>query len=207
MLKQRVKHYYQWLHSTIYHKTKLNQSSCDSFRIQGPSKRSSSGLLFPVTSVKECNRKGGKCKISWVLQSPVSGPQASSKVEASDRRKQAQHPPTYRKVQNGNSRVHQGLSDSRGMCDFDRPVGRLSSHPHPQVFTGVSVHLPPFQPSQGPTGLYDDFKGSDDDDPHKVSQTSPIPGRLAYHIPVLEGSTSEHSDHGKPDTVDPYGGY
>ena len=39
----------------------------DSVRIQGPSKRSSSGLLYPVSSVKECNRKGGKCKISRVL--------------------------------------------------------------------------------------------------------------------------------------------
>ena len=77
--------------------------------IQGPSKRPSSDLLYPVSSVKECNRKGGKCKISRVLQSPVSSPQASPKVEASNRPKKAQHLPTYRKVQNGNTRVPQGL--------------------------------------------------------------------------------------------------
>ena len=35
----------------------------------------------------------------------------------------------------------------------------------------------------------------------KGSQTSPIPGRLAYQGPVSERSTSEHSDHGRPDTV------
>ena len=40
-------------------------------------KRPSSGHLYPVSSVKECNRKGGKCKISRVLQSPVSSTQAS----------------------------------------------------------------------------------------------------------------------------------
>ena len=59
---------------------------------------------------------------SRVLQSPVSSPQASSKVEASNRSKQAQHLPTCKKVQNGNTRVHKGLSDSRGMGDVDRLI-------------------------------------------------------------------------------------
>ena len=71
--------------------------------------KSSSGLLYPVSSVKERNRKSEKCKISRVLQSPVSSPLASPRVEASDRPKQAQHLPTCRNVQNGNSRAHQGL--------------------------------------------------------------------------------------------------
>ena len=60
MFKQCVKHYHQWLRSSIHLKTKFSQSSPDSIRIQGPSKRPSSGLLYPVSSVKECNRKGGK---------------------------------------------------------------------------------------------------------------------------------------------------
>ena len=33
-----------------------------SFGVQGPSKSPSSGHLYPVSSVKERNRKGGKCK-------------------------------------------------------------------------------------------------------------------------------------------------
>ena len=65
---------------------------------KGPSKSSSSGHLYPVSSVKERNRKGGKCKVSR-----VSSTQASLKVEASHRLKQAQHFSTRRKVQNGNS--------------------------------------------------------------------------------------------------------
>ena len=52
-------------------------------------------------------------------------------MEASDRPKQAQHLSTCRKFQNGNSRVHQVLTDSRGMGVVDRPVRRLPSHPHP----------------------------------------------------------------------------
>ena len=67
-----------------------------------------------------------------VLQLPVSNPQASPKVEASNRLKQAQHFSTHRKFQNGNSRVHQDLPDSRGMGLIDRPIARLPSHPiHP----------------------------------------------------------------------------
>ena len=38
MLKQCVKHYYQWLRSTIHHKTKISHSLPDSHRIQCLSK-------------------------------------------------------------------------------------------------------------------------------------------------------------------------
>ena len=103
MFFQRVKHYHQWLRTAIPFKTKFGQIPSDSVRVQGPSKRPSSGHLYPVSSVKECNRKGGKCKISRVLQSPVPSTQASPKVEASHRPKQTQHFSTHRKVQNGKS--------------------------------------------------------------------------------------------------------
>ena len=111
--------------------------------------------MYPVSSVKECNRKGGKCKISRVLQSPDSSTQASPKVEDSHRLKQAQHFSTHRKVQNGNSRVHQDLPDSRGKGIVNRSIRRLPSHPDPSKLkeipkvlpqvTGVPVHLPPFR--------------------------------------------------------------
>ena len=81
-------------------------------------------------------------------------------VEASNGLKQAQHFSTCGKVQNGNSRVHQDLPDSRGMGIVDRPIGRLPSHPHPPKLkeipkvlpqvTGVPVHLPPFRTSHSP---------------------------------------------------------
>ena len=114
--------------------------------------RPSPGHLYPVSSVKERNQKGGKCKISRVLQSPVPSTQASPKVKASHRPKQAQHFSTCRKVQNGNSRVHQDLLDSRGVGIVDRSVGRLPTHTQPPKLkeipkvlpqvTGVPVHLP-----------------------------------------------------------------
>ena len=108
-------------------KPNLVKSPSNSVRLQGPSKRNSSDLLYPVSSVKECNRMGGKCKISRVLQSHVSCTQASPKVEASNRPKQAQRLPTCRKVQNGNTRVHQGLSDSRVIGVVDRKTPTFTS--------------------------------------------------------------------------------
>ena len=53
----------QWLRTAIPFKTKFGQIPSDSVRVQGPSKRPSSGHLYPISSVKERNRKGGKCKI------------------------------------------------------------------------------------------------------------------------------------------------
>ena len=128
--------------------------------MQGPSKRPSFGLLYPVSSVIEHNRKGLKCKISRVLQLPVSSPKASPKVEASNRLKQAQHFSMSRKVQNGNSRVHSDIPDSRGMGKVDRPIRRLPSHPHPPKlkeipkvllqFPGVPIHLSSIRPGHAP---------------------------------------------------------
>ena len=144
MFMKRVKHYHEWLLPFL--------SKPNLIRIQDPSERPSAGLFYLVSSFKEYNRKGGKSKISWVLQSSVSSPPASPNVEASNRLKQAQHFSTCRKVQNGNSRVHQDLPTSRGMGIVNRPMGRLPSHPHPPKLkeiskvlpqvTGVSVHLP-----------------------------------------------------------------
>ena len=208
MFSKRFKHYHQWLRSAIPFKAKLGQISSDSVRVQGPSKRPSLGLLYPVSPVKERYRKGGKCKISWVLQSPVPSTQVSPKVEASHRLKQAQHFSTRRKVQNGNSGVHQDLPDSRGVGSVDRPVGHLPTHAHPPKLkeipkvllqsSSVSVHLPPVRTGHSPPGLYNDCKGSETNGPLKRTQNSPIPGRLADQVPVSGESPSGHTGGGRP---------
>ena len=53
MFRQRIKYYHQWLRSAIHLKTKIGQSSPDSFRIQGPSQRTSPDYLYLVSSVKD----------------------------------------------------------------------------------------------------------------------------------------------------------
>ena len=143
--------------------------------------------------------------------SPVSCTLASPKVEASNRPKQAQYLPTCRKVQNGSTRVHQGLSYSRGMGVVDRRGRCLSSHPHPpklkeipKVFpqvASVSVHFPSLRTSHSPSGLYNDCKRGETDGPVKGNQTSPVPGRLADQGPVSGRSTSKHSDSGGPNPI------
>ena len=154
MFIQRIKPYHQWLRTAIPLKAQLGQFFSGNIIIQGPPKGPSIGPLHPVSTVKERYRKGGKCKISRVLQSPVPSTQASPKVEASYRLKQAQHFSTCRKVLDGNSRVRQDLPDCRGMGIVDRSIGRLPSHPHPSSLkeipkilpqvSGVPVHLPTF---------------------------------------------------------------
>ena len=201
------KHYHQWLRSAIPFKSKLGQIFSDSVRVQGPTKRPSLGHLYPVSPVKERYRKGGKCKISRVLQSPVPITQASPKVEASHRLKQAQHFSTRRKVHNGNSRVHQDLPASRGVGILDRSVGHLPTHPHPPKLkeipkvllqsSGVPVHLPPVRTGHSPPGLYNDRKGSETNGPLKRTQNS----QLADQVPVSGGSPSEHTGGGRPNSV------
>ena len=211
MLSQRVKYHHQWLRSAIPLKAKLDKISSDCVRVQGPSKRPSLGRLHPVSPVKERYRKGGKCKISRVLQSPLSCTQASPKVEASNRPKQAQHFSTRRKVQNGNARVHQDFSDSGGMGSVNRPVGRLPPHPHPSKLkevskilpqvTGVPVHLAPIRTSHSPPGIHHGRQRSEAHGPQQRTQTSSIPGRLADQVSVPGGSISGHSDSGRSHPV------
>ena len=132
-------------------------------------------------------------------------------MEASHRPKQAQHFSTRRKVQNGNSRVHQDLPDSRGVGIVDRSIGHLPTHPHPSKLkeipkvllqvTGVPIHLPPIWTSHSPPGLYNDRKGSETNGPLKRTQNSPIPGRLADQVPVSGGSPSEHTGGCRPNSA------
>ena len=49
---------------------------------------------------------------------------------------------SHRKVQNGNSRVHQDFPSSREMGIVDRSVGRLPSHPHPPKLKEIPKVLP-----------------------------------------------------------------
>ena len=161
MFSKRVKHYHQWLHTAIPFKAKFGQIPSDSVRVQGPAKKQAlATCIQSLLSKNAIERVENVKKVSQVLQSPVPSTQASSTMEASHRPKQAQHFSTRRKVQNGNSRVHQDLPDSRGVGIIDRSVGRLPTHPHPPKLkeipkvllqvSGVPVHLPPIRTSHSP---------------------------------------------------------
>ena len=107
-----------------------------------------------------------KNTIKRVLQSPVSSNLAPSKMEAIHRPQQAQYLSSSRKIPDGNARVHQGVSGSRGLGVFSRPLGCLYPCPHPPDLKGgpsvqlqvsnLSVHFASFWPSHGPSDLYND---------------------------------------------------
>ena len=122
MLKHYVKHSY---HSSPI---KISQSSPDSVRIQGPSNIQLWPLIQSLLS-KNAIERVENIKCLWLLQSPVPNLQASPRVEAIDRHKQA-HPP-FLLVERFKWKLHQGLSDSRGMGVVDRPVRRVFSHSNP----------------------------------------------------------------------------
>ena len=63
------------------------------------------------------------------------------------------------------------------------------------------AYLPPFRTSHIPPGLYNDCKGSEANGPLQRTQASPIPGRLAYQVPVSGGNSREHSGGGRPNPV------
>ena len=153
MFSKRVKHYHQWLRSAIPFKAKLDQISSDSVRVQGPTKRPSLGHLYPVSPVKERYRKGGKCKIFRVLQTPVSSTQASPKVEASHRPKQAQHFSTHRKVQNGNSRDFPDSREWVSLIDLSDAYLHIPIHPTSRKYLRFCYKAQVFQFTSLPFGL------------------------------------------------------
>ena len=204
MFSKRVKHYHQWLRTAIPFKAKFGQISSDSVRVQGPAKRPSLGHLYPVSPVKERNRKGGKCKISRVYSRLFLVPKPHQRwrpvIDLSRLN-------TFLHVE----KFKMDLPDSWGVGIVDRSVGRLPAHPHPPKLkeipkvllqgSGVPVHLPPIRTSHSPPGLYNDCKGSETNGPLKWTKNSPIPGRLADQVPVSGLSPSEHSGGARPNPV------
>ena len=122
-------------------------------------------------------------------------------MEASNRPKQAQNFSRHRKVQNGNSRVHQVLPNSRGMGIIDRFIGHLPLQPHTSTLKEIPKILPPLQTGHSPPGFYNDCKRSEGNGYLQKSQTSPIPGRLSDQVPVSGGSPNEHPGSGRSNPV------
>ena len=212
MFFKHVKHYHQWLRTAIPFKTKFGQIPSDSVRVQGPSKRPSTGHLYPASSVKERNRKGGKCKISRVLQSPVPSTQASPKVEAShidlSRLNTFLHIEKFKMETPESIRTSLIPGEWVSSIDLSDAYLHILIHPNSRKYrrfllqvSGVPVHLPPIRTSYSPSGLYNDCKGSEANGPVQRTPTSPIPGRLADQVPVSGGSPSEHSGGGRPNPV------
>ena len=99
--------------------------------------------MYPVSSVKERNRKGGKCKISQVLHLPVSSPQASQKVLLIERF-QTETPESIRAcLVPGEWVLSIDLSDAyQGIGVVLTLVQCVPSHPHKPKLKEVPKVLP-----------------------------------------------------------------
>ena len=201
---RRVKHYRQWLHSSIHLKTKFSHSPSDSVRLQGPSKRTSSDLLYPVSSVKERNRKGGKCKISRVYSRLFLVPKPHQRwrpvIDLS-------RPNIFLLVERFKMETPESIRASLipgewvSSIDLADTYLHIPIHPNSRKYLKFCHRSQVFQftslrTSHSPSGLYNDCKRGEADGPVKGNQTSPVPGRLADQGPISGRSTSKHSDSG-----------
>ena len=156
MFIQCVKHYHQWLRTAIPFKTKFGQIPSDSVRVQGPSKRPSSGhciqSLLSKNTIERVENVKSLGFYSRLFLVPKPHQRWRPVIDLS-RLNTFLH---VEKFKIETPRVHQDLPDSRGMGIVDRAIRRLPSHPHPSKLEeipkvlpqvpGVPVHLPPPPP-------------------------------------------------------------
>ena len=189
MFRQHVKHYHQWLRSSIHLKTKFSQSPTDSIRLQGPSKRISSDLLYPVYSLMNAIERVENVKslgfYSRLFLVPKPHQRWRPVIDLSRLN-------TFLLVERFKMETPESIRASlipgewMSWIDLSDAYLHITIHPNsrkylrflPQV-TIVSVHLPSLRTSYGPSGLYNDCKGGEAGGPVKGNQTSSVPGRLA----------------------------
>ena len=109
-----------------------------------------------------------KHRVSWFLQSPVSSPKATSKLETSHRLKQAKSIPEDRKFQDGDPKINKNILEYRGMGDINRPTRRLPPYSNspkipkiPAICTQVSdlsVNLSSIWVSPSSSSIHHDSK-------------------------------------------------
>ena len=208
MFIQRVKHYQQWLCTAIHFKTKSGQIPSDSVRIQGPSKRPSSGHLYPVSSVKERNRKGGNVKFLGFYSPLFLVPKPHQRwrpVIDLSRLNTFLHIEKFKMETPETMRTSLIPGEWVLSIDLSDAYLHIPIHPNSRKYLRFcnrsQVTSLPFGLATAAPGLYNDCKGSEANGPLQRTQTSPIPGRLADHVPVSGGSPSEHSGSGRPKPV------
>ena len=148
-----------------------------------------------------------KHRVFWFLQSPVSSPKATSKMETSHRLKQAKSIPEDRKIQDGDPRINKNILEYRGMGDINRPTRRLppsSNSPKipkiPAICTQVSdisVHLSSIRASPSSSSVHHDSERSKTHGLITGHKDTPIFGRLAD-----QGSISGGVSHNTKVVVD-----
>ena len=127
--------------SSIHQLTNPSQTTSDPLMLQTPSEGSSPGLLYQISHDKECKSEkvekvrslGFYCRLFLV---PKPGQKWSPYLNRLNALLDAG------KIQNGNSRVHKGPSDSKRMGLLNRLYRHLSPHSPPLKFKKVPMVYP-----------------------------------------------------------------
>ena len=121
----------------------------------------------------------------WVLQSPVSSTQASPKVEASNRPKQAQYLLKGSIKMSIKKSIRTSLIPGKWVSSIDLSDAYLHIpiHPNSRKYLRFCHKSQVFQFTSLPFGL---ATAPEADGPDKGNQTSPVPGRLAYQAQSQE---------------------
>ena len=127
LLKQCLEHYHKYLHSSLHRQEIPSQKPSHPFKLQRPMKGSRSGLLYPISPIKELSRKSRNSKVKLFLK-------------CGD-------------IQNGNSRVNSGLSEWAFWIDLSEVYIHIAIRPSSRKFLQFTHKGQIYQFTALPLGL------------------------------------------------------
>ena len=194
-----VKYHQRRILTPIQTKTDPIQKTSSCQWLQRQHQRQCISTFYSGLTSKRGHRRSKYRRVTRILQPTIPSAKAWKSLEASDRPQLTQQISSDTKIQNGNSRIHTGLSQTGRMGNLNRPDGRLPPHSNPQVFQKISevppqrgdfpVYQPPLRFSYGPPGIHGSSKGSQALGPKEPHQDTPVPRRLAPESTVQAGGS------------------
>ena len=163
--------------------TSSHKVSHDFQWVQGQAEGPSSNHLCSRAGRKKGYRLSRKSALAGILQSALSRSKAREQMEAGDRFEPLESIPGYQDVQDGDTRIHPSIPQSRGVGHVDRPPRRLFPYTYTSQVSQIPAICPSGQgiPVQGSTV----WSGHCPTDFHKVRQRSQAHG-------LSQGHSSSH---------------
>ena len=198
MFFKRVKHYHQWLRTAIPFKAKFGQIPSDPVRVQGPSKRPSTGHLYPVSSVKENVKSLGFYSRLFLVPKPH---QRWRPVIDLSRLNTFLHVKKFKMETPESIRTSLIPGEWVSLIDLSHGYLHIPIHPNSRKYLRFCYKSQVFQFTSLPFGLATAPQVFTMIVKEVKLMTSPIPGRLTDQVPVSGESPSEHSVGGGPNPV------
>lgn len=197
-------HFEGRLHSPFQgRETSLIHHSINSKPISRPSQRSCLKTTNRQTIAKRCNRRGYKYFQSRVLFQGISSSK-EGRLETYNRSQSPEHLPRHPKIQDGDTRICQGIHSTRGMDYLNRPDRCLSpcANPSkvqeiPQIYDrekGVPIPCTTFWAGNSTLSIHQDSEGSKGILHYPGHHNPPISRRLDQQNFVLPTGSGKGKD-------------